>query len=154
MKKVTVLAMHDTMASTIIGPMDVFYQAGVLWNHFNGQKATPYFKINLVTTTGAFFECLNGVRMVPDGSIDDVQDTDLIVVSSIMDIDKTLGDQGEVIDWLKDRYRRGSHIATICSGAFVLAETGLLDGKTATTHWVFANQFQKAVYPVKYPTES
>lgn len=72
-----------------------------------------------------------------------MQDTDLIVVSSILDIEKTLGIQSEVIDWLKDHYSRGSHIATICSGAFVLAETGLLDGKTATTHWAFADQFKK-----------
>jgi transcriptional regulator GlxA family with amidase domain len=76
-----------------------------------------------------------------------VRDTDLIVVSSILDIEKTLAVQGEAIDWLKDHYRRGSHVATICTGAFVLAETGLLDGKTATTHWGFADQFQK-----RYPT--
>ena len=146
MKKVTVLAMHNTMASTVIGPVDVFYQAGVMWNYFNGQKITPYFDVEVVTTIGKPFKCLSGVRMVPDASIHDVQHTDLIVVSSILEIDKTLSHQGEVIDWLKDRYRRGAHIASICTGAFVLAETGLLDGKTATTHWGFANQFRKR-YP-------
>ena len=146
MKKITILAMYQTMASTVIGPMDVFYQAGVIWNYFSGQKVTPYFEVKLVTTIGKPFKCLSGVRMVPDGSIHDVQDTDLIVVSSILDIDKTLSVQGEAIEWLSDRYSRGSHIATICSGAFVLAETGLLDGKTATTHWAFADQFQKR-YP-------
>jgi transcriptional regulator GlxA family with amidase domain len=146
MKKVTILAMYQTMASTVIGPMDVFYQAGVIWNYFNGQKVTPYFEIKVVTTTGEPFKCLSGVRMVPDGSIHDVQGTDLIVVSSVLDIDKTLSVQGEAIEWLSDRYGRGSHIATICSGAFVLAETGLLDGKSATTHWAFADQFQKR-YP-------
>lgn len=146
MKKVTVLAMHNTMASTVIGPVDVFYQAGVMWNYFNGQKITPYFDVGVVTTIGKPFKCLSGVRMVPDASIHDVQHTDLIVVSSILDIDKTLSRQDEVIDWLKDRYRRGAHIASICTGAFVLAETGLLDGKTATTHWGFANQFRKR-YP-------
>ena len=146
MKKVTILAMYQTMASTVIGPMDVFFQAGVIWNYFSGQKVTPYFEIELVTSTGEPFKCLSGVRMVPDGSIHDLQDTDLIVVSSIVDIDRTLAVQGEVVDWLSDRYSRGSHIATICSGAFVLAETGLLDGKTATTHWAFADQFQKR-YP-------
>jgi transcriptional regulator GlxA family with amidase domain len=113
MKKVTVLAMHNTMASTVIGPVDVFYQAGVMWNYFNGQKITPYFDVEVVTTTGKPFRCLSGVRMVPDASIHDVQHTDLIVVSSILDIDKTLSRQGEVIDWLKDRYRRGAHIASI-----------------------------------------
>ena len=146
MKKVTILAMQNTMASTIIGPMDVFYQAGVMWNYFNAKRLTPYFDVEVVTTIGEPFRCLNGIRMVPDGSIHDVQDTDLIVVSSILDIDKTLRAQIEVIDWLKDQYFRGSHIATICSGAFVLAETGLLDGKAATTHWAFADQFQKR-YP-------
>ena len=146
MKKITILAMQNTMASTIIGPMDVFYQAGILWNYFNGQKLTPYFDVKVVTTIGKPFKCQNGVRIVPNGSILDVQDTDLIVVSSILDIDKTLRVQSEVIDWLKEHYHRGAHIATICSGAFVLAETGLLDGKTATTHWAFADQFQKR-YP-------
>lgn len=146
MKKVTVLAMYNTMASTVIGPMDVFYQAGVMWNYFNGQKITPFFEVKLVTSNGKPFKCLGGVRMVPHGSIHDVRDTDLIVVSSILDIDKTLAVQREAIDWLKDHYSRGSHIATICTGAFVLAETGLLDGKTATTHWGFADQFQKR-YP-------
>lgn len=146
MKKVTVLAMYNTMASTVIGPMDVFYQAGVMWNYFNGQKITPFFEVKLVTSNGKPFKCLGGVRMVPHGSIHDVRDTDLIVVSSILDIEKTLAVQGEAIDWLKDHYRRGSHVATICTGAFVLAETGLLDGKTATTHWGFADQFQKR-YP-------
>jgi transcriptional regulator GlxA family with amidase domain len=146
MKKVTVLAMYNTMASTVIGPMDIFYQAGVMWNYFSGQKLTPYFDVKLVTTNGQPFKCLGGVQMVPYGSIQDVQDTDLIVVSSILDIEKTLAVQREAIGWLKEHYRRGSHIATICTGAFVLAETGLLDGKTATTHWGFADQFRKR-YP-------
>ena len=142
MKKVIMLALQNTMASTIVGPMDIFFQAGVMWNYFQGEEFAPYFDVKLVTTIGKPFKCLFGVRMIPDGSIYDVRDADLILVSSILDIDKTLSRQGEVIDWLKDCHRRGSHIATICSGAFVLAETGLLDGKSATTHWAFADQFR------------
>ena len=146
MKKVTILAMQNTMAFSIISPMDVFSQSGVMWNYFHGQELTPFFDVRLVTCIGKPFRCLNGVRMVPDGSIHDVRETDLVVVSSIKDIEKTLSREHEVIDWLKNRYREGAHIATICSGAFVLAETGLLDGKTATTHWAFADQFKKR-YP-------
>ena len=146
MKSVTVLAMLNTMAATVTSPMDVFYQAGVMWNFFNAKATTPYFDVRLVTSNGKPFRCLNGVRLVPDGSIRDVRSTDLIVVSSILYIDKVLTRQGEVLDWLLSMHDRGSHIATICSGAFVLAETGLLDGKTATTHWGFAEQFKKR-YP-------
>ena len=146
MKSVTVLAMLNTMAATVTSPMDVFYQAGVMWNFFNGKTASPYFEVRLVTSNGKPFRCLNGVRLVPDGSIHEVRRTDLIVVSSILDIEKVLTRQGEVVDWLQAMHRQGSHIATICSGVFVLAETGLLDGKTATTHWGFAEQFKKR-YP-------
>lgn len=146
MKSVTVLAMLNTMAATVTSPMDVFYQAGVMWNFFNKKAAAPFFDIGLVTSNGEPFRCLNGVRMLPDGSIHDVHKTDLIVVSSLLDIDKVLERQGEVVDWLKKMHRQGSHIATICSGVFVLAETGLLDGKTATTHWGFGEQFKKR-YP-------
>jgi transcriptional regulator GlxA family with amidase domain len=91
--------------------------------------------------------------MIPNGSIYDVQESDLIVVTSISDIDQTLQIEGEVIDWLKDRYGRGSHIATICTGAFVLAETGLLDGKTATTHWCQTKNFAKRYPQIKVKPE-
>ena len=50
MKNVIILAMNNTMASTVIGPLDVFYQAGTLWNYFNRQKLTPFFKVKVVTT--------------------------------------------------------------------------------------------------------
>ncbi len=146
MKRVTILAMFNTMASTVTGPMDVFYQAGVIWNYFQGQEVTPFFKTEIVTTDGETFRCLNGTRMLPDGSIRNVASTDLIIVSSILNIAKTMKYQGEVVDWLKHHYRRGTHIATICTGAFVLAETGLLDGKTATTHWGAADEFRRR-YP-------
>jgi transcriptional regulator GlxA family with amidase domain len=146
MKKVTILAMFNTMASSVAGPMDIFYQAGVMWNYFQGQKMTPFFHTEIVTTYGKPVKCLNGTRMLPNGSIRDVDSTDLIVVSSILDIDKTMKYEGQVVDWLQGHYRRGAHIASICTGAFVLAETGLLDGKTATTHWGSAEEFRRR-YP-------
>ena len=72
MKKVTILAMFNTMASAVIGPMDIFFQAGVIWNYFQGEKPRPFFKTQIVTTDGKPFKCLNGIIMSPDGSTDDV----------------------------------------------------------------------------------
>lgn len=145
-KRIVILAMRNTMASTITGPMDVFSQAGVMWNHFNKKQIKPCFDVSLVSSNGKPFKCLNGLRMVPDGSIHDIQGSDLILVSSIMDIEKTIEQQSEVISWIKMQYEMGVSVGSICSGAFVLAETGLLDGKTATTHWALANDFKKR-YP-------
>ncbi|BBO88665.1 GlxA family transcriptional regulator [Desulfosarcina ovata] len=146
MINVTVLAMQHTSASAIIGPMDVFSQAGVMWNRFKGQRVTPHFKVRVVTPDGEAFKCSNGVRMAADGSIRDVAATDLIVVSSIANVEKNRCRQGGVVEWLSDHYQRGSHIASICTGSFLLAETGLLDGKRATTHWAFAEEFRRR-YP-------
>lgn len=146
MKRVTILALYNTMASTVTGPMDIFYQAGVVWNYFRGQRLTPFFKTEIVTIRGEAFKCLNGTRMLSDGSISDVSSTDLIIVSSILNIEQTMKHEGEAVEWLKEHYRRGAQIATVCTGAFVLAETGLLDGKTATTHWGAAHEFRKR-YP-------
>lgn len=146
---VTILALENTSASAITGPMDVFHQAGVLWNHFSGQEKTPCFKVRVVTADGAPFKCTNGVRMAVEGSIRDVDSTDLIVVSSIGTIDKTLSRHADTIDWLAGHYHRGAHIASICTGSFLVAETGLLDGKIATTHWAYGEQFEKR-YPRVY----
>ncbi len=146
MKRVTILAMFNTMASTIIGPMDVFYQAGVMWNFFQGVIPTPFFKTRIATLDGKPFKCLNGTVMVPDTSIREIETTDLILISSIVDIDKTIKYEGEAMKWLKQQYLLGAHIATVCTGAFVLAETGLLNGKTATTHWGAVNEFRQR-YP-------
>jgi transcriptional regulator GlxA family with amidase domain len=146
MKRVTILAMFNSMASTIFGPMDIFYQAGVVWNYFQGKKPTPFFETRIVTTNGKPIKCLNGTTVLPHASICDVESTDLIMVSSIWDIEKTMKHEGQAVDWLKQHYRLGAQIATICTGAFVLAETGLLDGKAATTHWGSADEFRRR-YP-------
>ena len=153
MINVTVLAMQTTMAFSVITPIDIFSHAGVMWNYFHGAAIDPHFQVNVVTTDGKPIKCLRGARIVPDGSIHDVGKSDLVVVSSIMNVEKTMLSQYEVVDWLKARYREGAHIATICSGAFLLAETGLLDGKTATTHWAFAEEFQKRYPQIKLKPE-
>ncbi|MDL2274604.1 helix-turn-helix domain-containing protein [Desulfosarcina sp. OttesenSCG-928-G10] len=146
MLTVVVLALHQTSASTITGPMDVFHQAGVMWNRFKGKQVTPFFQVRVATLTGEPFICANGVRMAADGAIEEMNNADLIIVSSISHIETGIRLHRPAIDWLETQYRRGAHIASICTGSFLLAETGLLDGKAATTHWAFADAFAKR-YP-------
>lgn len=153
MKSVAIVAMNDAMASSVSDPADIFYQAGMLWNYFNGRKLTPFFKVRIVSSSGRPLTCLSGVRILPQASLADVLDCDLIVVSSILDIERTLSAQRDVVDWLVDRYRQGAHIASVCTGAFVLAETGLLDGRTATTHWGYADQFRSRYPQIKLEPE-
>ncbi len=143
---VTILALTNTGASTITNPMDIFHLAGILWNATLGEKMTPYFNVEVVTDDGKPARCLNRLMVEPHCSIDDVRETDLILITSILDIEKTMKYQGIIIPWLKEHYAKGAAIASLCTGAFVLAETGLLDGKTATTHWGYVNEFRER-YP-------
>jgi transcriptional regulator GlxA family with amidase domain len=144
-KRVTILALDRTMASTVTGPMDIFSQAGVLWNQIRGFDPEPRFRVEVATVDGRPVECLNQVRIQPHASIAKIQKTDLVIISS-EDLSVLSNARKETVPWLVDRFEEGASIASVCTGAFLLAETGLLNGKRATTHWGFAGEFRRR-YP-------
>ncbi|MEN8256282.1 MAG: helix-turn-helix domain-containing protein [Thermodesulfobacteriota bacterium] len=146
MKRVTILALDDAAATTITGPYDSFCLTGVIWNIGQGQDIMPEFEVEIVTPTGDPARCMNNLTIMPHRAMAEVQETDLVLVSSVLDIHNTLARQGEIVDWLRKRYEAGAMLASVCTGTFALAETGLLDGKIATTHWRAADEF-KSLYP-------
>jgi transcriptional regulator GlxA family with amidase domain len=146
MKKVTVIAIHNTIATTVFGPMDVFYQTGQLWNYINGLPLAPYFDVAIASVDGNPVRCLNNVLIHPHKSIDEVAETDLILIPSITNIKKTISYGTPILEWLIRQYHQGAGIASVCTGTFFLAETGLLNNKTATIHWGYVDQFQQ-MYP-------
>lgn len=146
MHKVTILGLYNSMATTIFGPMDILNQSGRLWNRLNNDKRRPFFDVSLASADGRAIRSVNGVKIAPHCSIDEIEDTDLIIIASATYIDEILKRAPSLVDWILAHYRKGAHVASICTGVFLLAETGLLDGKSATLHWGFADQF-KARYP-------
>ena len=146
MKKITIIAIRNTIATTVFGPMDVFYQTGLLWNQIQGLPPTPYFDVEIVSIDGNPVRCLNNVLIHPHRSIEEVSETDIIFIPSITNVEKTIKYSQPILSWLVDHYQRGASIASVCSGTFFLAETGLLDGKTATIHWGSVDRFRQ-MYP-------
>jgi len=70
--------------------------------------------------------------------------TDLIIIPAVHgDFKKILAANQDMLSWLVKQYKEGAAVASLCIGAFLLAETGLLKGKSCTTHWEFANDFRK-----------
>jgi len=65
--------------------------------------------------------------------------THVIVPPSIV-MPERMAAAPSAVDWLKDHHKAGATLCSVCAGAFVLAETGLIDGRRATTHWAFARQ--------------
>jgi transcriptional regulator GlxA family with amidase domain len=150
MKDITIVALETSVASTFTGPMDVFSLSGILWNGISGRNPAPDFTVRIVTKDGNPVKCLNGITLTPHCSMHDIQKTDLVMVSAITgSISVALEANRGVVTWLKEQYENGAWISSVCTGAFVLAETGLLDGKTATTHWGFVRQFRKRYPKVK-----
>ena len=146
MKHVTILGLNGTSGTMITGPLDIFYLAGRLWNLIFGQDETPFFKVEVANTSGQPIECLGDIKMLPNQTLDRIEKTDLILIPSITNLQDTLRDHGDAVPWLLDHYKQGAQIAAMCTGTFFLAETGLLDHKTATTHWGFIDEFKKR-YP-------
>jgi len=149
MKKVSILATDQTIATTVLGPMDVLFLAGRLWNVINDARMTPYFDVEIVAEKSGQIACLNNILIQPHKTIQEVKKTDLIIISSITNRasitsrERKHNTDPKTIRWLRNQHRRGASIASVCTGAFMLAETGLLDGKTATTHWGFIDLFRE-----------
>jgi transcriptional regulator GlxA family with amidase domain len=146
MKNVTILGLYNSMATTIFGPMDILNQVGRLWNRLAKTPPSPFFEVTIASADGAPIRSLNRILIEPHCSIKEIEHTDLIIIASATYIDKILERNPELPVWIRHHYNRGAHVASICTGVFLLAETGLLDGKPATLHWGFAEQF-KARYP-------
>jgi transcriptional regulator GlxA family with amidase domain len=145
MKKVTILALDNAMSSSVMGTMDIFCQAGYTWPVIMDIEPEPYFDVEIVTQDGKPVKSFNNAPVYPHRAVDEVKSTDLIIISSFYDFD-TLASSRGTISWLKEQYSHGVTIGSICLGTFLLAETGLLDGKSATTHWGYAHEFKKR-YP-------
>jgi transcriptional regulator GlxA family with amidase domain len=146
MKKVTILGCYNSMATTIFGPMDILNQAGRLWNRVSKFPQTPLFDVTIASADGQPIRCTNNVFIQPHCSIETIHQTDLIVIASATYIEKILQKNPELVPWILRQFNQGAHVASICTGVFLLAETGLLDGKSATLHWGFTEMFRR-----KYP---
>ncbi|BBO88925.1 GlxA family transcriptional regulator [Desulfosarcina ovata] len=145
-RRITILGCYNAMATTLFGPMDIFNQAGRLWNRLGKLPQTPFFDVVIASVDGKPIRCLNNVLVQPHCSIDAVDSTDLIIIASTTYIDKILETGPGLVPWIRRQYARGAHVASVCTGVFLLAETGLLDGRSATLHWGFADMFRKR-YP-------
>ncbi len=153
MKKVTILGCYKSMATTIFGPMDILNLAGRLWNRVSKSPQIPFFDVTIVSADGLPIQTGNNIHIQPHCSIEKVDQTDVILIASTTFIDEILEKNSELVPWIRRHYNQGAHVASICTGVFLLAETGLLDGKSATLHWGFTDMFRKKYPQVKLQQE-
>lgn len=114
-------------------------------NEFSLQTGTsPLFELQLVGVTDPLKGRGGNYTVRPEVFINELDKTDLIVIPAIFgDFMENRKLNSPLIPWLIKQYKQGAEIATMCVGAFFLAETGLLDGRPCSTHWQYAPVFRE-----------
>jgi transcriptional regulator GlxA family with amidase domain len=147
MTEVTILFLDGTFSSTAVGPMEVFRHAGTLWNFLTEKRQVPRFHVTTASVDGRAVRCDGSIYIQPDVAITAIRRTGLIFIPTTgLSIDDVVERNAPVVPWLRRWHKRGVAIASVCSGVGLVAATGLLDGKRATTHWGLAERFR-----TKYP---
>lgn len=147
MLKVAIYMQESGGCSTIVAPYEVFNHTGVAWNYMVGETMEQQFKVYLTTIDGKPAKLQFGMEIKADCSIFDLEDVDIIIVSSGgPDVKASVAKQRDVIEWLKQMHKKGTVLGSVCTGFALLAETGLLKGKKATTHWGSIEKLERA-YP-------
>ena len=151
---VTVLLLEAGYASTAVGPIEVFHSAGRLWNMLHGKELKPRFRVQIASIDGGAVTSLSALTMSPQSSIHDIKRTDIIILpASGLDVQDRIARESSLLPWLRKWHARGAYVAGICSGAAYLAESGLLDGRKATTHWAIVETMQRRYPQVKWRTD-
>lgn len=154
MTEVTVLFLDHAFSSTAVGPLEVFNHAGVLWNILTGIRQNPRFHVTTASADGRAVLCEGPIHIKPQCALKDVRKTDLIFIPTTgLGIDDVVERNAPVVPFLHRWHEHGAEIASVCSGVGLVAETGMLDGKRATTHWGLAEKFRQMYPRVKWMPE-
>jgi transcriptional regulator GlxA family with amidase domain len=134
---VTVVLVSGGAPSTAVAPVEIFSSAGVLWNTLRGESPDPRFQVRTASLDGRPVQTgFGGLRLEPDCTIEEIDATDLAVIAAVgVDLDTACRAHASLSPWLRRQYRQGAVIAGACAGVALIAESGLLDGRCATTHW-------------------
>lgn len=140
MKHISILVPKGAILGSVEGPRQLFTQVN---NFFAERGEKPVFKVQLVgieketPLSGGLF------TVHADHLINDLIKTDLIIIPAIDgDLRNALEVNRDFIHWIKEQRKRGAEIASLCLGAFLLAATGLMNGRKCATHWMAANLFR------------
>jgi len=141
MKHVTIVVPKGSAnLSSIVGSFQILSRANVFWQK-TGKR--PIMEI-CIAGFETELKLEAGLFSIHPADIKDIISTDLVIIPSVdYEYDNVIKENAALIAWIKEQYKSGAEIASICTGAFLLAATGLLEGKTCSTHWNTATDFRR-----------
>lgn len=151
MKHISILVPKGAILASLEGARQLFTQVN---GFMKARDELPLFQVQLIglsketSVSGGLFT-VNAELL-----LNDVKKTDLIIIPAIDgDLQEALAENSAFIPWINQQYRDGAEVASLCLGAFLLASTGLLNGRKCATHWMAANDFRRMFPEVNLVTE-
>lgn len=153
---VLIVAVPETAGSALYGMLEVLAVAGTLWQELTRSgPGRPLFSVGIVSDREGVFDCGNRIPVRPDVTVAENPHADIVILPEFWlgPDDSIRGHYSELIDWVRRRYDNGAAVYSACSGAIMLAETGLLDGCEATSHWAYSELFEREYPAVRFRPE-
>ncbi|MEJ2492733.1 MAG: helix-turn-helix domain-containing protein [Ignavibacteriaceae bacterium] len=140
MKHITIVVTKGAILGNIEGPRQVFTEVNESLARIG---RPPLVKIQLVGLSKES-QLNDGLYTISTDLFSEVKKTDLIIIPAMYgNLQKAVEQNKEFIPWIIKHYKAGAEVASLCLGAFLLASTGLLEGRKCATHWLAANEFRK-----------
>ena len=146
---VALLAAPESSASVLYGLFDVLLSVGAMFPDMTvGEPGDALLDVQIVAASRDPFRCFGNVLVEPHRALADVERVDVAVVCDMYTPIHTppRGRFRREIEWLRRVHAQGTLIASVCSGSVLLAEAGLLDGRSCTSHWAYGDLF-RSTYP-------
>lgn len=140
-RPIVMLAFDGAEVLDICGPLDAFYYAD-RWLRHMGRVSAPVYPTRVLGPAAGSIVTTSGIRIVVDQAYQEADgeiDTRLVAGG---EVDAARSDPA-LLAWLQETARRTRRTASICTGAFLLAASGILDGRRATTHWFYCSQLAR-----------
>lgn len=148
-----ILALPETAGSALYGMVDVLAATGTLWRELVGEPpGHRLIQPRIVSPSTRPFRCGNGIPVSPEVSLEKAGRPELLILPELWlaPTDDMADRYVDVKNWIRQCYQRGSTIYTACSGSILLAATGLLDGREATSHWGYQDLFRTNFPAVRF----
>jgi len=140
MKHISIIVSKWAILGNVEGPRQVFTEAN---QYLESTGRQPLFEVHLVSLSTKA-QLNDGLYTISTNSINEIKKTDLIIIPAMYgDLQKAIQNNEDFIPWIVSQYEKGAEVASLCLGAFLLASTGLMNGKKIATHWLAANYFRK-----------
>lgn len=142
--KVIITVLESSIPASVVGVMDILRHARSFYSHLHPENPDmEIFDVKLMSVSDEKTVLSSGFPLVCQTSISELPIADIVIVPALVgDLQAIIQENQALIQWLTDQYKSGTALVSTCTGAFILAATGLLNGKEATTSWFSADAFR------------